>query len=405
MRVLPITITQAAFKRLSLLADLDALPLPLDPEDHRPFGFDFRNGTMCLTFEGADVAYVPRKMDNNKKTFSLRVTMADDHRVDKALTRFFDTLSDHLKRVGQQMRANAEPRGETRAERTAREEKLARERLARVSAMCRRAYQQISPYLTTPGRQDAPAFPTSITREPFSADDDVWEIQKKPYVTENVYVKYKGGATIAFKPRLHPDGSFSSYENMSYGEIARGIQDEMEARGTVFNMTRIAQDLLKILARDARLDDMPALMNTLKNLPTPVHAIERAITQFPEDPHSKANTVFTVPLDDGFFLSASSRMITIKKEGCVLAKFKIEPYTQEMDNPDGVENLLKVRDMLKRGEDVAHDLAPTDMRNILGVWLSGLIAANPDMDASIYAHPDPDAVAAAFFDTDTGYRL
>lgn len=394
MRTLNIPMTQAAKKRLSLLQHLHRLAIPLDPETHKPFAFVFRNEVMFVTFEGKDVACVPDVMNEDRKSFDLMVNLASNPTADAALMRFFSTLTQHLNRVHTVMAA------EERELRQLENQRMAQNRAEReVEAVS--AYEATQPFLTTKTSQPLP----SITRAEFEeimrfrSDDDILYLTPNRDNAINVGLRGKACGTLNFSLSdnriTEMEVRFSAYD---VDELF--VKNAMTRNNEVFDLGVIERHLREMLDRSRRIADPAAALACIRDVPETDYSLQTGILKKFD---ARVSCSAIADLGEGFSAQTTSRTLSILREGCTVLYFDV---TQIRDNHTIAQALFKpvhLNHNMFLGRDIANDLTATDLEKVFGIWISTIAGANPDVDFSSYKKADPEEIARAFADLDTGY--
>lgn len=392
MRTLNIKMTAAAKDRLKLLKDLDALPLPLDKEQLRPFDFGFVNNVMCVTVGNHKVAMVPNY--HNGEDFSLSVVLAPDARADHALKRFFSQLTEHLDQVARvinhEKRADTLTRRQRAAIEKAQEKAWMQERMAALDALW------VKPEMIV---QD-----TVITLEDlaaaslFQASHDVFSVtighaeipHIRPAGTSYITLMAMG---MSIEVRFEDgDAVFHPSEHLLVDH--RRIYDAFTAEGRVLDEGAMRREIIRMRDRNASIRQHMKARAFIDALPEGEYKIETFAIDKPEI-HTPFQQTF-----EGVDVYVDISGITLSEQGCPVYTFR-PCHVRDGRFPTVPGDA--VQQDRRRGDEY---LFPSSRMAAVGHFMISCLAeANPDIDFSRFREISVETLLAEVDNTDIGYGL
>lgn len=381
MRTLNIPMSQAAKDRLSLLRNVDALPLPLDMDSLRPFEFAFRNKVMCVTFGDADVAIVPKVMRGDR-SFGLKVMLAESPAVDVALQRFFATLTRHLDAVGRFMR---EEQRETVEARRAQKILADQEREARIqqdAVQLRRFF--------VPGDV---IFPEG---QPITEDDCVLALRyahpDDPFVCEyggEFYIYPRDVPNLLVLLDLDHANHVRCEAHPQYN--LHLAFEALQREGLKLNIEMITAEVIRMRDRALAIDADNQVNALIETLPNGEYKIETFAFRARPDMVGFTKEFGNVTVE------GTSEDIKFYQNGCLIHQFEVAIFTQT-EYPETAQDGLHYVEVYGEAEDFM------DCAKAIGnLLISGLAEANPEINFGIYKDVDVSVIEIEAQRTDAGY--
>ncbi len=378
MRTLNIPSTKASKARLALLRGDDPLPLPLDPEAIRPFGFRFSGAILCVTYEGKDVAYASDQMAEDDKSFDLRVLLPQNETVDRALHRFFATLKRHMDQVG---RILAQEKREEKARREA-EWQAAQD--ARANAP--------DGFAAFRGGNGDP-----IVRGIRYQDLAVLDRSSNPQDPFTLFYGQIRTTLVA--------------GDLRYGFTPGADGLILDEGATSLDAGKLGAELQRRLDRAHRLTDPAPLIAAVHALPEPRYLIQRFSMNGAPVPsvHEDTEEVY-IDLDETVQVRFYGSRIDFRREGCSVFEISVcdRTYKHESWIPgspqDCFMNYWRWEDRNKNWATM-QAFGEEGLNKIGSLWIETVLGAEPDADLSAYASPDQARLVAEAEKADAGYAF
>lgn len=382
MRTLNIEMSKAAKDRLNLLKNLDTLPLPLDKENLRPFDFAFTNHVMCVLFEGAKIAFVPDEYAG--KSFPLFVALAPDERVDAALKRFFEKVTDHLDVIGRLQREEKRAEKALRDERNARAEARVEQKVAEDMKVVASLWTQPTQVMSGP----------RITEEDFEAaarftgEGDAFSLTSG-YRHDVVVRGIHSRMNVTFA-----DGNMvvHTFVNL-YGENKIAI-DKFTAQGLVFDEGKLRAEIIRMRDRNNRIHAAGKARAFIQSLNGTDYKVESFVMGT-----TGGSNIFDRTFGD-VQVRAAATAITFLEEGCPIYAFSPAYFNEGQFPKTPSEALVQKRFDLE--EYLFNDAEISAIGNLM---IAGLAEVNPDVDFTQFREVGVDTLLAEVDNTDIGYNL
>lgn len=409
MRRLRISMSRAAKLRLDLMKNPERLPIPLDAERIQPFGFRFEQGMLCITFQGRDVAYVPDKMNGDKKSFDIRVRAAESPVIDSALRNVFSVLTEQLNRTGSVLAAES------------RERKIQQmveddERDKRAAESLRSFVEKVTPFF-----QRQKKVPVEVSLEDirfammFRSDTDVVRIKVDPSHHNDIssfFVSFINSEQpeLMLHAKWDADGDHriqvhrGRYESPLKVVLLEAITSTYG--GHEVNVSEVFSEIKKMAARNRGLLSAESMINAIRALPDSEYDIMAAAMKPPRG--LPQQMTHQIPASEGFQIKLSASRITFVKEGCDVKIFDFSPHTPLAPVKETAKSCFRCH---TGGPDdtLSHELdermTDADYQKIGGAWLRAWQEHGADIDFSAYQKTDEKSLEHQAEIMDMGYRI
>ncbi len=374
MRYLDIPMSKAAKGRLSLLKDIPALPIPLDPALHAPFGLRWAEQTLCLTYEGSDVAYVPEKMRDTGSAFSLNVLVGPSDTIDLAFQRAFANLTRILDRNGSAIAAQKRDEAERRAE-----EK--REKAANPGPI---AY-----FL-----KDAHTIPSRDLGT--LSEKDIEILLRFPMHQDPLALEKSGYEVIQFRH----DGKSATMRR-------DGTQYALVHDHIGLDTAKVRVEILRRIEKNRRLSDAAYVIEGLRALPPARFSIQRFQMQNSTnyDRESYEDMIF---FGQDMALRLTGFSASVLREGHVLLEIRVFSHKAQNSHwiPKDAGDCLNYRNRQDKSGftgDVMKGIDVQTLDAIASLWLEALAKNLDHIDLAFCAFPDENRLLAEAERMDMGY--
>lgn len=384
--------SDAAFKRLSLLRDLEALPVPVADDAFSPFGFRFQNAVLCLTYQGRDVAFVPKLSNEDKSGFDLLTTLPDSTIIDSAyrnaFTRVRSALDHNGKILAQQKRDDQKRRSEHQLLREQEQEtRFAREMQASKRFFTTHKPQETWIDLDPDMLEDMSSLSVGAAHDPLA----VLAGGRGRHFTMHVTIK-PYGVGDAVRITMTDTGRLA---------VSSGLNSR---EGLFVDCAVLSAEINRMIERKVRLRSPEVtnrVLTALTNLEAPRYALQPfRINDFGGTFHRDEGV--KVPLCEGVCLSMRDLTLSVRVEDVNLITFNMKT------DPLLIEEIENGFDM-SRSESIHPDsrlrINPDMYEKLASFWIHTLAEAHPQTDFSVYEILPAQDVETDAMNMTAGYDL
>ena len=394
MHTLNIPSTKAARDRLLLLKTPEALPLPLDHTRLSPFDIRFQGDTLCVTFEGRDIACVAGDMNDDKKSFPVRVLTGPSDTVDHAITRLFGTLNAHMDQVG---RILAAERRAQKAEQDARSEEL---RLQQEAERPRKMAQKehVARGMFGPDEGSEPPLTRAEVEMAARTSDAREDTIRVGGMGRHFSVSPMGGG---FSVNLQMRDDTEVNIRISGGIWDQDIKGWGFSEASPISTAFLRRSVRNIAAKNADVLVPETVLDIIRRLPDAPFRVEALAVSLPNVPAAERGVVERTDLDDGWALSIHPRSLDIYHGWRHVLGVSMTPGNPNIGFGKDIRDVVVVAGPL--AAEMRPLLTETDLHRIGAYWIGRVAAHAPDADMTAFLPLDEEALTAQAERSDAGY--
>ncbi len=341
MRVLTIESTKAAYDRLAMLRDPEAMFVPFDPETIAPFGTQFVEGSKLfwLTYRERVIGQLGEYEDGAFR-INLRIPASD--KADAAIRRMFETVRTHLDLVA---RTKAEDKRQRQADpnyvspQVQRQQNQARQaEAARVRAAKAEATRIRNRRIDARGFQSEDpegAQTLRLSRKTIEALQGEVRSKEDPIRFRIANYEWLGKITLVVDAGPSVAWKFEGTRESDVFTLAPPED------GLVPDVAKIETEMARQLERNARVQSPEAVAAVLAGMSPPEFSVVDFLMQIQDERRNSWDQEQQVATGENWEIGLHYGSLELRVEGIMLCRWRVDTSPERYAAPIGVTNVAK----------------------------------------------------------------